>query len=63
MTAENLMPFFKVLPEVEQQKFIKLVVAKIITPEKMTSAKKQKAILTGEEAIQYLITKYFKRLV
>lgn len=54
MTAENLMPFFKVLPEVEQQKFIKLA-AKVI------ARKKQTAILTKEEAIQYLITKHFNK--
>ena len=44
----------------EQQKFIKLA-AMVNAPAKVTSAKKQKVILTGGEAIQYLITKHFKR--
>ncbi|MDD3003789.1 hypothetical protein [Flavobacterium sp.] len=61
MTAENLIPFFKVLTLLEQQKFIKLA-AVVNTHAKVTSAKKQKAILTEEEAIQFLIAKHFNKI-
>jgi hypothetical protein len=62
LTAENLLSFFKVLSSEEQQKFMRLA-AKVIAPAKVTSSKKQKAILSEEEAIQYLNTKHFKRKV
>lgn len=54
------MPFFNVLPEVEQQKFIKLA-AEVIASLKVTSSKKQMAVLTEEEAMQYLIAKHFNK--
>lgn len=59
MTAENLIAFYKVLPEEEQRKFLGLT-KEITKPIKINVPKKKEPVLTNEEALRYLTTVIFK---